>query len=138
MVVQDLLEPNDSLLRLDKHLAHIDEGQVLVPPAPKLAMRDVPGMLKRIDVRLCEEPAHGDCHQIKRGSRGDSEARGHAFRVANPAYESVAANLGNLSPRYRVLSHLTARMIDRMDKVGGDPDLKPDAPRVVPLMTSAD
>ena len=102
---------------------------MLVPPAPKLAMRDVPGVLKRINVRPAKEPAHGDCHQIKRGSRGDSEARGHAFRVANPAYESVAANLGNLSPRYRVLFRLNAHMIGSMDELDDFSDFAPNNDR---------
>ena len=101
-VVQDPLKPDDGFLGLDQHLANVDEGKMLVPSAPKLAMRDVAGVFERVDVRLTEKPAHGDRHQVERGCRGYSEARGHAYHLGLSAYEIVACNLKNLASAFTV------------------------------------
>ncbi|MGC5796989.1 hypothetical protein [Sphingomonas sp. NFX23] len=97
VVVQDPLEPGNRFLRLDQHLSHIDQGDVLIGAAQKLAMGNVSGIFERVDVGLSEEPANGDRHQIERGSCGYSEARGHTYHLGLSAYEIVACNLKNLA-----------------------------------------
>ncbi len=90
VVVQDPLEPADRLLGLDQHLTHVDQGEVLVRTALELAMSDVARLFERVDVRLGEEPAYDDCHQVECRGGGYREAWGHFSLILSERYQSVA------------------------------------------------
>ena len=95
-IVQNPLESDDCVLRLNHHLTHVDQREMLVRAASKLSVGNVSFSFECIDCRLGEEPTYDDCHQVERRVGGDSKSRSHAFHLGSPAYQRVARNLKNL------------------------------------------
>lgn len=63
---QNLLEFGDGVLRLNLHLAHVDEGEVLVGSTTKLAVSQVPCSDEASNVACREEAAQLHSHQVQR------------------------------------------------------------------------
>jgi hypothetical protein len=89
-VIKYPLKSRDCVLRLDQHIAHIDESEVLIAHTPKVSMRCIARGFKVVNFPLREKATDMDRDEIQSRCGVDRKMRSHFATVKCPGYQRVA------------------------------------------------